>query len=35
MDGGGNDEVTFVSEKRRRTLPSIINEAGVEIFDLT
>jgi hypothetical protein len=34
MQGGDDDEVSFVSEKRRR-LPVTINEDGVETIDLT
>jgi len=31
-----NDEISFVSTTKRRKLPpSIINEAGIETFDLT
>jgi len=30
-----NDEVSFVSAKRRKLPPFTINEDGVEIFDLT
>ena len=39
VDGQGgfvnNDEISFVSAKRRRLPPFTINEDGIETFDLT